>query len=211
MFPLRDRPSSGKFPLVNLGIIIFTAYIFLQEISTPNPDAFIAQWALIPSQINFFNLTSLVPFLTNVFLHAGWLHIISNLWFLWIFGDNVEAKLGSLTYLIFYLIAGIVASLVQYFVDPASPIPALGASGAIAGVLGAYMVFFPDNKIDTLVPIFLFPVIILIPAGFMLIYWFITQLFSGVATVSTTLGGIAWWAYIGGFSFGYLVGKLSKD
>lgn len=212
MFPLKDHVSSGKFPWVNLSLILLTVFAFFQELTTPNLEGFLRQWALVPTLVDFADWPTLLPFLSSIFLHAGWIHLISNMWFLWIFGDNVEAKFGHFPYLIFYLSAGILAGFGQYLVALNSSLPMLGASGAVAGVLGAYLVFFPNHRVDTLLPFFGFPMMIQVPAGFVLIYWFFTQLFSGVASlaVPVAIGGIAWWAHIGGFSFGWLVGVLKK-
>lgn len=154
MFPIKDHTPSGKFPLVNLGLIAVTIFFFFQELLAPDLEVFLVQWALIPAQVNFTFWPTLLPFLTSIFLHAGWVHIISNMWFLWVFGDNIEAKLGHVSYLIFYLLSGVVAGLAQYLVASTSTLPMLGASGAVAGVLGAYMVFFSKHQVETLVPVF---------------------------------------------------------
>ncbi|MDP3998870.1 MAG: rhomboid family intramembrane serine protease [bacterium] len=210
MFPIKDDAPAGKFPFINLALIGVTVYVFLQELAAPNLDLFLREWALIPSQVDFLNPATLTPFFTSVFLHAGWLHIISNMWFLWIFGDNVEARLGHFNYLIFYIISGIIANFVQYFLIPDSFIPMLGASGAVAGVLGAYFIFFPGHRVQTLIPIFIFPLFVEIPAGVMLIYWFFTQFFAGLTSLDAAVatGGVAWWAHIGGFSFGIIMAKI---
>lgn len=211
MFPIRDTKASGKFPFVNLVIIIINIYVFIQELFTPNLELLIARYALIPSQIDFFQLDSLKSFVTSVFLHAGFLHILSNMWFLWVFGDNVESKIGHIKYLIFYLFCGSCASFIQYLFITNSNLPMLGASGAIAGVLGAYLKFFPTNKIDTIVPVFGFPAIIAVPASFMLIYWFVTQAFNGVAAIfvqTASIGGIAYLAHAGGFISGFALSRI---
>ena len=210
MFPIRDTKTSGQFPLINLAIIIINLYVFLQELITPNLDLFIQKYALIPAYINFFNTQTMTPFVSSLFIHAGFLHILSNMWFLWIFGDNMEARIGHLKYFIFYITCGVMASFAQYIFTSNSALPMMGASGAIAGVLGAYLYFFPDNKIDTLVPVFGLPIFIAIPASFMLIYWFITQAFNGVASIfvaTASIGGIAYIAHTGGFLSGLIFGK----
>lgn len=211
MFPLRDSVRSEKTPFITWAIILVNIFVFLQEILAPDPEAFITQYALVPETINFLHPLSLFPFLTSIFLHAGWIHLISNMWFLKIFGDNVEATLGHLKFLLIYLIWGIAASLIQYLFLVTSSIPMLGASGAIAGVLGAYMVLFPHSKIETLIPTFGLWMRALIPAPVMLFYWFITQLFSGTASIAigtAAVGGVAWWAHAGGFAAGYLTAKI---
>lgn len=206
MLPLKDNNSIAKFPFLTIAIILANAYIFYLELVSPSTESFILQYALIPSQINFSNLNTLFPFISSQFLHGGFLHIISNMLFLWVFGRNIEASFGSISFLIFYLVSGTVAGLTQYLFMPTDPTPMLGASGAVAGVLGAYLTLFPTNKIKTLVFIFIYVTIIDIPAYILLFYWFITQLFSGIATISLSQasGGIAFLPHIGGFLFGFL-------
>src|SRR3989338_7190275 len=210
MFPIRDSRTSGKFPYVNLAMITATIYIFFLEVTSPELNLFIARYGLIPATVDFTEIKTLRPFVTSMFLHAGFLHILSNMWFLWIFGDNVEAKIGHIKYILFYLFCGIGASFIQYLFIFDSHLPMVGASGAIAGVLGAYFKFFPKNKVDTIIPIFGFPFILVLPANFILIYWFITQAFNGVATILTataSVGGIAYLAHVGGFASGIIVSK----
>ena len=211
MFPISDDKPSGHFPFVTFTLIIVSVFVFLLEITAPDPEAFISQYALIAVNIDFANRATLYPFITSIFLHGGFVHILSNMWFLWIFGDNVEDALGSVKFLLFYLTAGIAASLTQSLFLAGSEIPMLGASGAIAGVLGTYYRLFPKHKIKTLVPIFGLPAVVSVPASFMLLYWFITQLFAGVASVglsTASLGGVAFWAHVGGFVFGLIFGPV---
>lgn len=213
MFPLSDTKTSGRFPFWVLIIIIANAWIFFLEMTAPNPDLFVSQFALIPSQVDFSLLPTLLPLVTSQFLHGGFIHIISNMWFLWIFGDNVEEKMGFFFFPIFYLLAGIAGGLTQYIFIPDSSIPMLGASGAIAGVLGAYMVFFPHHKIKTLVPIFAFFTVMELPAFLVLFFWFFTQLFNGSASIITatsSFGGIAFFAHVGGFITGWALASLFK-
>ena len=146
--------------------------------------------------------------LTSMFLHGGWLHLIGNMWFLWVYGDNVEDVLGHGKYLLFYLACGVAASFAQYLVSPDSRIPTLGASGAIAGVMGAYLVKFPHSRIKTLIPIFFFWTTVEIPAALILAYWFILQFFSGLGSVGysqVSQGGVAWFAHMGGFIAGMIL------
>lgn len=209
MFPIRDSSTSRKFPAVNLILIIANIYFFVRELFAPNIESFIYQYALIPQNVNLAQIETFKPFVTSLFLHAGFLHILSNMWFLWIFGDNVEAAMGHIKYLSFYIFCGVAASFIQYVFIANSPLPMLGASGAIAGVLGAYLKFFPHNTVETIVPIFGLPLMIAIPAGFMLAYWFITQAFNGVAAIfvaTASTGGIAYFAHAGGFVTGFLFG-----
>ena len=193
-------------------IILVNAYVFFLELTAPDPDLFIYTYALVPSSVNFSDFSTLTPFVTSMFLHAGWLHIISNMWFLWIFGDNIEAAMGKVRYLIFYLFCGIVAGLAQYMSMTTSGIPMLGASGAVAGVLGAYLVFFPHAKIETLLTLGPFISNTLVSAKIMLGYWFIIQLFSGAASIATTdtasEGGVAFLAHAGGFVAGFIIAKM---
>lgn len=211
MFPIRDHNPSKKFPFITIFLVIITSIIFFLEITAPDIEIFINQYALIPAKINFFDPITLLGFVNSMFLHGGWLHIISNMWFLWIFGDNIESYLGSIKFLLFYLLTGLVAGLTQYFFAPFSTIPTLGASGAVAGVLGAYLVLYPKNKIDTLVISFGgFLHQVQLPASIMLGYWFVIQIFSGVGSFASSMeGGVAWWAHIGGFASGYLLTKVA--
>lgn len=207
MFPVRDHNPSYKFPFVTIILIIANLFVFIYSLIFPN---IIFNYALIPKQINFADINTLYPFITAMYLHGGWLHLLSNMWFLWIFGDNIEATLGKIGFLIFYTISGLAATLLQYFFSPTSTIPMVGASGAIAGILGAYLVFFPKARIDTYVITFGgFLSEIQVSARLMLIYWFAIQLLSGISTPQTIEGGgIAWWAHIGGFTTGFLLANL---
>lgn len=210
MIPLRDNNHLSKFPFWVLGIILLNIYVFYLELTAFDPESFILRYALIPEQINFNSFSSLGPLITSQFLHGGFLHIISNMLFLWVFGKRIEATLGFIFFPVFYLLSGIMAALAQYLIMPFSSIPMLGASGAIAGVLGAYFALFPKNKIKSLVFIFIFITIIDIPAYFLLFYWFITQILSGVASLpfSQDTGGIAFLSHIGGFIFGWFTALI---
>lgn len=213
MFPIRDHNHSHRFPIITVLIILLNAVLFFIELSTPDLDAFLYNYALVPSKILLTDPFSWWPFVSSMFLHGGWLHILSNMWFLWIFGDNIEATLGHVKYLLFYLFTGIIAGLAQYFVDPTSTIPMLGASGAIAGVLGGYLVLFPHAKIETLATLGMFVSRINVPASIMLIYWFATQIFSGVGSIAVGTheqGGVAFFAHAGGFAAGWLVMQIVK-
>ncbi|MBI2330563.1 rhomboid family intramembrane serine protease [Candidatus Daviesbacteria bacterium] len=212
MIPLKDAYSLSRFPFWVVIIILINTYIFYLELAASSPEFFILQYSLIPAQVNLADVLTLLPFISSQFLHAGFLHIISNMLFLWVFGNNVEVGLGFLLFPIFYLLSGIVAALTQYLITPESSIPMLGASGAVAGVLGAYFALFPKHKIKTLLIIFVFVTIVDIPAYFLLFYWFITQFFSGVASINSVDGGIAFLPHIGGFLFGWLfaIPLLSK-
>ncbi|MCH7730400.1 rhomboid family intramembrane serine protease [Patescibacteria group bacterium] len=212
MFPLKDNQPTYKFPLITVLLIVANVLVFLLELSAPDLEAFIAQFALTPSFIDLSRVSTLSTFFTSQFLHAGFIHIISNMWFLKIFGNNVEEKFGSIKFLIIYLLAGLAGNLAQYLFSPTSNIPILGASGAVAGVLGAYLVFFPRHTIKTLIPFFGFLTVVNIPAQVMLFYWFLTQLLSGVGSVAIAqIGGVAFWAHVGGFATGWLIAKFGKS
>lgn len=153
-----------------------------------------------------------LPVLTSMFLHAGWFHLISNMWVLWIFGDNVEDRMGHWRFALFYLLAGAVASLAHGVIHPASTIPTVGASGAIAGALGAYMMLFPGAQVLTLIPICFYPFFVKLPAALFLGFWFVSQVLNGTAhAASGTVGGVAWWAHIGGFVAGLVLYRWFLD
>ncbi|MEK7617206.1 MAG: rhomboid family intramembrane serine protease [Patescibacteria group bacterium] len=212
MIPLRDSKPAGIFPFWVLAIIALNIYVFYLEITAVNSEVFISLYALIPRLVDLSIPETLIPFITSQFLHGGFIHIISNMLFLWIFGDNVEEKFGFLLFPVFYLAGGVAGGLAQYFFMPDSSIPMLGASGAIAGVLGAYFAWFGHHTVKTLVPIFGFFTVIDVPASVMLFYWFITQLFSGAASigVQADVGGVAFFAHAGGFAFGWIAAKVVR-
>lgn len=211
MFPIRDTIRSRSFPIVTLMIVAANAIVFLFELclSPAGLDRFFFTFGLVPVNINLTHPFSLFPFLTHMFLHGGWVHFISNMWTLFIFGDNVEDRLGSGRYLVFYLLGGFAAGALQVFLSPGSAIPSIGASGAIAAVLGAYFLFFPRAKVITFIPLFILPWFVEIPSLFYLGFWFVSQLFSGFLTLGTAgtvqAGGVAWWAHVGGFIFGLVI------
>ncbi len=209
MIPLRDSQPSRSTPFVTIAIIVVNALVFLYEISLDqySLNHLIGIYGVVPARLQFFDL------ITSMFLHGGWLHIIGNMWFLWIYGDNVEDVLGHGQYLLFYLLCGIAAAITQVFITPDSRIPTIGASGAIAGVMGAYLVKFPHSRIVTLLPIFIFWTTVEIPAVFILMYWFVIQLFSGATSIAyarMSQGGVAWFAHVGGFLMGILLIFLMK-
>jgi membrane associated rhomboid family serine protease len=207
MFPLYDTARSHKFPLINLLLIGANAYAFYLEIDmAPGAlQAYIFANGLIP--VEFFGNPGAewTTIFSSMFLHGGWFHIISNMWVLYIFGDNIEARMGGIRYLVFYLLSGIVAGLMQAYILPTSQVPMIGASGAVAGVLGAYLVLYPRSRIASLVPVFLIFTLVELPAFIFLIFWFISQLYSGLFSLQGSAGGIAWWAHIGGFLFGVFI------
>src|SRR5258708_1612548 len=201
MIPLRDTQPSYTPPIATIAIILLNVLVFLYEISLDQYELnfFIAQYGVIPARFQWADV------ITSIFLHGGWMHLIGNMWFLWIFGDNVENILGHAPYVIFYLLCGIAATIVHVIFSGDSRVPTIGASGAIAGVMGAYLVKFPHSRVVTLVPIFIFLTTMEIPAWLILIYWFVLQLFSGVGQIGhshLSQGGVAWFAHIGGFLAG---------
>jgi membrane associated rhomboid family serine protease len=210
MFPLSDSIKSPRFPYLNVLFILATVYVFYLQATSPDFEAFIYQYALVPSLVDFNNMQSLYPIITSMFLHGNLLHLVSNMWFLWVFGDNVETHVGAIFYPFLYFASGIAGGLAQYFFMTGSDIPMLGASGAVAGILGAYFVLFGHSRIKTLVPIFGFVTITDISAKFMLGYWFVLQIISGAVSLSAEGGGVAFWAHAGGFGAGWIIAKLFK-
>ncbi len=215
MIPIRDRNPSGTFPFVTIGIIFINVSIFLYELSLGSDlNAFLYQYGIVPIKVAHYyrspDLTlidTFFPFLSSIFLHAGFVHLIGNMWFLWIFGDNIEDKLGHIKYLVFYILCGTIASSTHVFFNTQSKIPCIGASGAIAAVLGAYMVTFPRARVTTIVPIFFFIQIIELPAVIVLGFWILIQFFSGAVSLSESPSGgnVAWWAHVGGFVSGIIL------
>jgi membrane associated rhomboid family serine protease len=201
MFPLRDTQPSYSKPVVTILLIVVNILVFLFEFSLDpeTQNGFIAAYGLIPDQFHFSNV------ITSMFLHGGWMHVLGNMWFLWIFGDNIEDILGHGKYILFYLLCGVAAALAQVAVSPNSPIPTVGASGAIAGIMGAYMIKFPQSRILSLIFIVIFFTTVELPAWVYLIYWFVLNFFSGVGTLGisqVSQGGVAFFAHIGGFIAG---------
>jgi membrane associated rhomboid family serine protease len=203
MLPLRDTQPSYSKPVVTILLIVINVVVFLYELSLDpfSRNHFVFQYGVVPERLNYVSL------LTSMFLHGGWMHIIGNMWFLWIFGDNIEDILGHFPYLLFYLVCGVAAALSQTALNPDSRMPMIGASGAIAGVMGAYLLKFPHSRIKTLV-FYIFITVIELPAVFVLGYWFIIQFFSGLGSVAyshATEGGVAFFAHVGGFITGIIL------
>ncbi len=240
MIPLRDNIPSQRTPLVNYAMIAACAFAFMFQLNDPNgtiaesfgmvplrvtdPDAV----AVINQQValqtprgvevavveHTLAPAAIAPWLTIItcmFLHGGWMHFLGNMWFLYIFGDNVEDRLGHVGYALMYLGTGIAAGLSHYVTDPSSPVPTIGASGAIAGVMGAYAWLYPHAKVQAVLPIFVFLQIFVLPAPIFLGIWFALQTFSGLsASNSAETAGVAWWAHIGGFVAGAAVAMLVR-
>lgn len=214
MIPIRDSTRSRSFPIATWAIIILNvlAFLFENSLSPGALEQFIGRYGLVPANLSLGNPASWFPFISHMFLHAGWLHLLSNMWTLVIFGDNVEDRLGSVRFILFYLVGGVVAGMLQVVLGASPNIPSVGASGAIAAVLGAYFLFFPRAKVLTFVPLILIW-FINIPAWIFLGIWFGTQLFSGLSALTlqpgANAGGIAWWAHVGGFVVGLVFAALS--
>jgi membrane associated rhomboid family serine protease len=218
MIPLRDENPSLRPPVVTRVLIALNVIAFVYELMLgPGLRGLFLSWGLVPARITAAlagegNLVpALATALTSTFLHAGWLHLIGNMWYLWIFGDNVEDQLGHVRYLLFYIVAGLASGVLHVAFNRGSTIPTVGASGAIAGVLGAYLTLFPRARVITLVPLIVFFQVMSLPAVVVLGLWFVFQFFSGalaLAYTSGSTGGTAWWGHIGGFAFGVLFGRL---
>lgn len=218
MIPLRDVQRTRRFPLVVVALIGANTLVYLYQLSLgAGVEHFFGQYALIPAK--FWSLSTysrdgivaaLLPLFTSMFLHGGLLHLGMNMWFLWIFGDNVEDRLGKPRFLFFYLLSGLTAGFAHALFSARSRLPTVGASGAISGVLGAYIVLFPAARIVALVPVFVFLTTMEIPAFIFLGFWFAIQFFSGMASLGMpkAVGGTAWFAHIGGFLSGVFLVKL---
>jgi membrane associated rhomboid family serine protease len=206
MIPLSDvsrRPR--RFSAVTTAIILANAFVFLLELM--GGEEFVKQWSVIPSDIVAGR--HWITILTAMFMHGGWLHIVGNMVFLWAFGPEVEDAMGRLRYLTFYLLSGLIASLAQIAAMPNSTVPNLGASGAIAGVMGAFLITYPHDRIRTLVMLGWFVSVTRVPAALLIGFWFVVQLFSSVGAVATVqTGGVAYMAHVGGFIFGALAGQF---
>lgn len=221
MIPLRDANPTRRTPVVTIVIVIACLVAWAFELGRmasggdAGLDAFVTRWGVVPAELtgafargDWFSMES-VTLVTSQFLHGSWLHLLGNLLYLWIFANNVEDRLGRAWFLLFYLGGGIIAALAQVAVAPDSTIPTIGASGAIAATLGAYLVFFPRARITSLVFLFFFYQLIDIPAVFVLGFWFVLQLIDGLGSLGLdTGGGVAFFAHIGGFVAGALVARL---
>ncbi len=206
MFPIRDHNPSGRTPYVTYALMVANIAIFISYwplMSDPRAlNAFYVEWSMIPARIMYDG--SYLTLISSMFLHGGWMHLAGNMLFLWIFGDNLEDEMGHLPYLTFYLACGIGAGLAQMASQPYSLVPTVGASGAIAGVMGGYLLLFPKAKVDIIIIFVFFFRILPLPAWIMLGLWFAFQIFGGLS-VSTAGGGVAYWAHAGGFVIGLLL------
>ncbi len=216
MLPLRDRNPSGSTPLMMYAIITANVVVFIIQLRLPH-DALMQvamTYGLVPAQVSRalrgeadLLRAAVIPAFTSMFLHGGWFHLLANMWFLRIFGDNVEDRLGHVGFVLFYLVCGLGAAGLHLVLSPASEIPMVGASGAIAGVLGAYAVLWPGARVVTLIPFFFLPYLVELPAFVVLFMWFLLQFLQGVATLGVEVahGGVAYWAHVGGFVVGVLL------
>src|SRR5437773_2765123 len=217
VLPIRDNIPSRRFPAITLALIAANTLVFLWELQLgPRmlERAFV-ELAIIPARYSIpeiaesFSLSEQVlPFFSSMFLHGGWLHLIGNMWTLWIFGDNVEDRLGRARYLALYLASGVAAALLHIYTNAGSLVPTIGASGAIAGVMGAYFRVYPYARVETLVPPFFFGPVFELPAVLFLGWWFLLQFFNGAMSLGARgqgFSGIAWWAHAGGFPLGFAI------
>ncbi len=220
MIPLRDSVRPRRFPVANSLIIAANLLVWSYMVFGLDRQAglkFVFTYGLVPQRVvqlatvfgeagnPRFLEALVVPFLTAMFLHGSWFHVLGNMWFLWVFGDNVEDSMGSFRYLAFYLLAGTVGSVAHVAASPLSPVPVIGASGAVAGVLGAYLVRFPRHRVVALVPLGFFLTVAELPALVFLLLWFLIQVANGLALAGGVVQEVAWWAHIGGFVAGMLL------
>lgn len=239
MIPIRDNIPSRTTPFMNYAMIGICSVVFFLQVTDPAGNSMVEQYGMVPSRISTPERPLTVPeirrvqigpqifeerterpmlpsavaplltMFTCIFLHGGWMHFLGNMWFLHIFGDNVEDRFGHAGYVLFYVASGIGASIAHYMSGPDSTIPTIGASGAIAGVMGAYFVLYPRAMVLSVIPIFFFFQMVVLPAPVFLGIWFLIQFFQGAFSITSTQStGVAWWAHIGGFFFGYLVARL---
>lgn len=215
MIPLRDNIPSSTIPFINYAIIAVNTAVFIIELTAGDKlNLLITNYAFYPNELTLLleggreNFSPAKKVFTSMFMHGGFVHFIGNMLYLYIFGDNVEDRLGHLKYLVFYLFCGLSAVLMHYYFNPGSSVPTLGASGAIAGVMGAYFVFYPNAKVLTLVPIFIFIQFIEIPAFFFLVIWFLMQFVYASLSQAGEFESVAWWAHVGGFAAGFFIAFL---
>lgn len=202
-------------------LILVNAVVFVIELSLPAPalEHVVYHLGVVPARFSDpawgarlgLTANSLWPFLTSMFLHGGWLHIITNMWALWVFGDNVEDRMGRVQFLLFYLICGVIAAVTMTAVTPNATVPMIGASGAVVGVLGAYFLFYPTAEVLVLLPVFIFPLFFSLPAVVYIGVWFLMQFLTGTLSLMAStqaVGGVAWWAHVGGFIAGVVLCRL---
>ena len=232
MIPYHDENETLRTPVVTIGLIgaCAAAWLLLQGAGAePTAEASVCNYGLIPGELtetlrpgaSFPISRELVcvidsgpqylNVLTSMFMHGGWMHLIGNMWFLWLFGNNIEDSMSRLRFLAFYLLCGVAAAMAQVFADPASAIPMVGASGAISGVMGAYLVLFPRVRVFTFIPLGFYMTSVALPAWAMLVYWMVLQVFGGLASIGAEGGGVAFWAHLGGFIAGVVLVNLFAE
>lgn len=212
MIPIRDNIPSREQPIITKFLIAVNAIIFIFQALLPGKvlNRFIYSFALIPIELR----GNYIKLITSTFLHGGWLHLLGNMWSLWLYGDNVEDAMGHFKFLIFYLLCGALSGYTHFLFNAQSGLPTIGASGAVAGIMGAYFLLYPHARIITFVPIFFFfPLFIPIPAVIFLLFWFLSQVFSGTVNwfIGNMAGGVAWWGHIGGFVAGMFLHKFFME
>ena len=224
MFPVSTTVAIRFPPFATWALIALNVVVYLLEVNIQAAggmaglQAFLQHWALVPARYfmpawalaNGLDPADYLPFVTNTFLHGGFLHLALNMWTLYIFGPAVENRMGSLVYVIFYLACGVGASIAHAWFNASSTLPALGASGAVAGIIGAYMELFPRSRVVVMIPVFFYPFFFEVYAAFFAMFWFATQLINGIGSLASgqAMGGVAWWAHIGGFALGWLVAAV---
>jgi len=209
MIPLRDSVRPKKYPYINILLIFLNIAAFIYQLSLTEAElmGLFHRYGIIPEKFLVLQGAGWFPLMSSMFLHGGWFHLLGNMLYLWVFGDNVEDRLGHSGYLLFYLAAGVTSGLTHIFTNPGSAIPTIGASGAVAGILGAYFILFPRARVLTLVPIGFFITTAHLPAVLFLFLWFVMQIFNALlAGMTAATQTVAWWAHIGGFVLGFLVG-----
>ncbi|MGQ9631785.1 MAG: rhomboid family intramembrane serine protease [bacterium] len=221
MIPLKDNIPSRTYPVVTIGLIVVNSLAWFYELSLgPYLNKFLAVWGMVPAKYFYLGRVEsaafsdrYLPILTSMFLHGGWLHVIGNMFYLWIFGDNVEDRMGHVKFFVFYLLCGVASSFAHIYTNASSPVPTIGASGAVAGVMGAYFLLYPRARVITLVPVFFFIQFVEVPAIFFLGFWVLMQFLNGLISLpmrSGAYGGIAWWAHVGGFAAGMALAPILK-
>lgn len=212
MIPIRDRNPSRRTPIFNVGLIVANVAVFLYSLSLgPGLERLYYEFGMVPADVfRALNgqryVDGVVPLFSSMFLHAGWLHLGGNMLYLWIFGDNIEDVLGHGRFVMFYVLCGLAASALHLALAPGSTIPTVGASGAISGILGAYLVLFPKARVLTVIPVFFFLQVAELSAIIVLGFWFVIQFLNGLTTIGASdAGGVAWWAHVGGFAAGVIL------
>jgi len=214
MIPLRDINPRRRFPIATVGLILLNVLVFVYELLLPSQsalDSLVHSLGLVPYRLVALDVGAILTVFTSMFVHSGFMHLGGNMLYLWIFGDNIEAAMGSFRFVFFYLLCGLGAAVGQVLVAPLSTVPMVGASGAISGVLGAYMLLYPGAEVETLILLGYSMRLVRLPALVVLGFWIILQLFSGLFSLGMEAsGGVAWFAHIGGFAVGVVLIGLFK-